>query len=184
MKSKKTIKLIPIAAALITLAASGCASTRTQKSAGETLDDGAITAEVKTALIANSDTQARNINVDTRRGVVQLNGFVETSKDSQAATEVARKVKGVQSVRNNLALKGAERTAGTVIDDGVITTKVKLALVESPVTKAYEIKVETHSGTVQLGGWVGAADARTEASRLAHSVEGVLTVQNNLEIKK
>jgi hyperosmotically inducible periplasmic protein len=177
-------RTLPIAATLIALACTGCAATRTQESLGETVDDGAITARIKTALIRDSATEARHINVDTRRGVVQLNGFVESQGERNEAAQVAQGVSGVASVENNLEVKDSSRTAGQVMDDGVITTKVKMALAESPVTKAYQINVATHRGAVELGGWVDSSEMRNEAGRLAGSVAGVTTVANNLDIKQ
>lgn len=177
-------KLWPVAASVTLLAFSGCAVSRTQKTVGETIDDGAITTQVKAALIADSETEARNINVDTRRGVVQLNGFVVSDVGRKHATQVARNVRGVTSVENNLELKGEVRTPGTVIDDGMITTKVKASLADSPVTNAFQIKVETHDGIVQLGGWVNQRAERDEAVKLARAVTGVNSVQDNLDIKK
>jgi hyperosmotically inducible periplasmic protein len=177
-------RLIPLAVATLALACAGCTATRTQKSFGETIDDGTITARVKTALVADPATEARNIDVDTRRGVVQLNGFVQSDLGRAQAARVAQNVNGVRAVENNLALKGAERSAGTVLDDGVVTARVKLALAESPATKAFEIKVDTRSGTVQLGGWVDSDAMRIEAGRLASAVDGVTAVDNNLDIKQ
>ncbi len=83
----------------------GCTPTRTQKSAGEIVDDGVITAKVKAALIEDPVTKAHQINVDTYRGVVQLSGFVDDSKAKNRALEVARNVGGVKEVRNNLEIK-------------------------------------------------------------------------------
>lgn len=177
-------RLIAIALATTALAFAGCTATPTQKTAGETIDDATITASVKSALIADSSTEARNINVDTRRGVVQLNGFVETAEGRARATQIATAVAGVRSVENNLGLKSDQRSAGRVIDDGTITTSVKMALANSPATKAYEIKVETYRGRVQLGGWVNSPESREEAGRLARGVEGVTAVENNLDVRK
>lgn len=87
------------------LMSAGCSATRTQKTAGETIDDGVITARVKVALIDNPTTKARQINVDTHQGVVQLQGFVDTNEEKMAATDVARSVSGGQSVRNDLEVK-------------------------------------------------------------------------------
>jgi hyperosmotically inducible protein len=179
----KTLTTASIAIALV-IVSSACVATRTQKTLGETIDDGTITTRVKAALIANAATEARNINVDTRRGVVQLNGFVETAPGRAAAVRTASEVSGVKSVENNLELKGAERSVGETIDDGVITSRVKLSLGANPATKALEIKVETHSGRVQLGGWVDSADMRATAGRVATAVDGVTSVENNLDIKR
>ena len=177
-------RLLLFTVAAAALATAGCAPTRTQKSFGETVDDGTITARVKTALVADPTTQARNINVDTRRGVVQLNGFVESASERAEATRVAQDVAGVRAVENNLELKGDERSAGTALDDGIISAKVKLALAESPDTKAREVKVDTRAGIVQLGGWVDSDAMRSAAERLARAVEGVVSLDNNLDIKQ
>ncbi len=90
---------------VMTLAMVACASTRTQKSAGEQVDDTVTTAAVKSALIADPVTKAHQIDVETFKGTVQLNGFVDTSASKEHATEVARKQKGVTAVRNNLTVK-------------------------------------------------------------------------------
>ena len=76
-----------------------------------------------------------------------------------------------------------ERTAGQVINDSVITTKVKAALVGDSRTKAHQISVTTHEGVVQLNGTVDTADAKLAASEVASSVEGVRSVENKLGVK-
>ena len=91
--------------AISSVAAVGCTPTRTQKSAGEIVDDSVITAKVKAALIEDPGTKAHQINVDTYRGVVQLSGFVDNSKAKNRALEVTRNVGGVKDVRNNLEIK-------------------------------------------------------------------------------
>lgn len=93
------------AAALALLLAGGCSSTGSQQSAGEYLDDSVVTARVKSALIADPVTKARQINVETFRGVVQLSGFVDNTDEKTQATEVAQEVSGVTEVRNDLQIK-------------------------------------------------------------------------------
>ena len=75
-------------------------------------------------------------------------------------------------------------TAGEVVDDGVVTAKVKARLVDDPVTKAYQIEVETLKGTVQLSGFVDSAEARSWAAQLAGAVGGVKAVKNSLQVRK
>ena len=83
------------------------------------------------------------------------------------------------------ATQASERqTAGEVVDDGVVTAKVKARLVDDPVTKAYQINVETFKGTVQLSGFVDSAEARSRAAQLASNVGGVKDVKNSLEVRK
>jgi len=77
-----------------------------------------------------------------------------------------------------------EQSTGQAIDDGVVTAKVKAALVQDPVTKAHEINVETFKGTVQLSGFVESDEARVRAVELAKDVDGVKQVKDALEVRK
>jgi osmotically-inducible protein OsmY len=77
-----------------------------------------------------------------------------------------------------------QQTAGEVVDDSVVTAKVKAKLVDDPVTKAYQINVETFKGTVQLSGFVDSAEAVSRATQLAKDVGGVKDVKNSLQVRK
>jgi hyperosmotically inducible protein len=167
-------------AALLATLVTGCASNRT---AGEAVDDSVILARVKTALVGNPQTKAHQINIEVLQGDVQLNGFVDSQESKTAAATVTKGVTGVKSVRNNLQLRAADRSAGVVVEDGVITTKVTTALIGDPRTKAHQIEVKTNAGVVQLGGFVDDAEARTVAGQLAGAVEGVKDVRNGIQIR-
>ena len=178
---KQTFRsVLVVASATFWLA--GCMATSNTRSAGETIDDGVLTTRVKTALIGDARTKARQIDVETFRGEVQLNGFVDTAAAKTAATSVARSVKGVTTVKNNLQV-GANRTAGQVVDDVTITAKVRTALIDDPRTKSHQIEVTTNNGVVQLAGFVDNATNKTVAEQLANRVAGVTRVTNRLEIR-
>jgi hyperosmotically inducible protein len=82
-----------------------CASTSKQEGAGEYVDDSVITTKVK-SLLANDDfLKSFQITVETYKGTVQLSGFVDSQKAIDKAGEIARSVKGVKSVKNNLNVK-------------------------------------------------------------------------------
>ncbi|MBE0602385.1 MAG: BON domain-containing protein [Deltaproteobacteria bacterium] len=83
----------------------GCASTRTQEGTGEYIDDSAITTKVKAEILGESTLKVFQINVETFKGEVQLSGFVDTAEKVKKAGEIARGVKGVKSVKNNLIVK-------------------------------------------------------------------------------
>ena len=68
-------KLTAIVGAL--MVGTACSATRTQRSAGEVIDDSVLTAKVKTVLIDDPGHEGGQINVETYRGVVQLGGFVD-----------------------------------------------------------------------------------------------------------
>lgn len=168
---------------VLALAISACAGTATQRTAGETVDDGVLTTRVKAALVQNDTTKARDINVESFRGDVQLNGFVATAAEKNAASDVARRVAGVNSVRNNLQIQDERRAGGEVADDAMITAKVKAALVGDSRTKAHQIDVTTNQGVVQLGGFVDSANAKATATDIAKSIEGVKSVSNGLQLR-
>ena len=75
-----------------------------------------------------------------------------------------------------------QQSAGEVIDDSVLTSKVKVALIDDPVTKAGQINVETYRGVVQLGGFVDDARQKEQATRVARSITGVKEVRNDLRV--
>ncbi|UVW30147.1 BON domain-containing protein [Massilia sp. H6] len=92
-------------AAVIAITSVGCASTPTSTSAGEYVDDAVITTKVKAAFAADPTVKATEINVETFKGDVQLSGFVAQPGDAQRAVEIARGVKGVSSVKNDIRVK-------------------------------------------------------------------------------
>jgi len=73
--------------------------------------------------------------------------------------------------------------ASEYMDDSVITTKVKTAILREPKLKVAEVNVETHEGIVQLSGFVGNQECILLAGDVAKGVKGVKTVTNSLLIK-
>ena len=83
----------------------GCASTPKKEGTGEYIDDSAITTKVKAAILNEPTLKVFQINVETFKGEVQLSGFVDSAQSVKKAGDVARGVKGVKSVKNNLIVK-------------------------------------------------------------------------------
>jgi len=69
------------------------------------------------------------------------------------------------------------------VDDGVLTTKVKAALLKEPNLKSIDVHVETYRGKVLLSGWIDSAAQRERAVKVAWSVPGVVAVLDALELK-
>jgi osmotically-inducible protein OsmY len=90
---------------MLMVAFTACASTRTQESAGEYVEDSVITTKVKSLLAADDFLKSFQISVETFKGMVQLSGFVNSQKAVDKAGEIARSVKGVKSVKNDLIVK-------------------------------------------------------------------------------
>lgn len=76
-----------------------------------------------------------------------------------------------------------ESSTGEYIDDTVITTKVKAALIQDEELKAHEINVETFKGVVQLSGFVKERSDIGKATALVKDIDGVKSVKNDLLVK-
>lgn len=88
-----------------TLGSTASAANATDASGAKAVDDTWISTKVKTALVAESDLKAGNIDVDTKGGQVTLSGTVPSAAQSERATSVARGIDGVTKVENRLAVK-------------------------------------------------------------------------------
>ena len=185
--------LILRAAAVIALSAAlyGCdkPSTTTGMSPASTtigmeIDDSVITTSVKSALLSDADIKSFDFKVETRKGDVLLSGFVDNQTQLDRATSATRAVPGVKSVQNNVSLKGAPTTIGNKVDDGIITTKVKAALLADATIKSLDIAVVTRRDEVQLSGFVDNQIQIDRALKISREIEGVRTVINQMSLKK
>ena len=95
---------LTILGVMVLLAA--CQST-TGRTLGENIDDAGITTKVKAKLAAEKISTVTRIDVDTNQGVVALNGTVPSTEMRTRAEQIAREVKGVRDVINNLRVQAA-----------------------------------------------------------------------------
>jgi hyperosmotically inducible protein len=86
-------------------AAAGCASTPTQQGTGEFVDDAVPTTKVKAAIVEDPLTKVLEIKVKTFKGEVQLSGFVSSRAAANRAVELARGVKGITAVKDDMEIK-------------------------------------------------------------------------------
>lgn len=98
--------------ALILASITGCATTDTtsdtmaeRSTTGQYVDDSTITTKVKAAIFNEPGLESADINVETNQGNVQLSGFVQSRDDITRAVEIAQRVNGVRSVKNDMRLK-------------------------------------------------------------------------------
>ena len=82
-----------------------CASTPKQEGTGDYIDDSVITTKIKSQLAADDFLKSFQISVESRKGIAQLSGFVDSQKAVDKAGQIARGVEGVKSVRNDLIVK-------------------------------------------------------------------------------
>ena len=92
-------------AALLALTATGCAVQRGQSTVGAYVDDTAITTSIKSRFVENKIVDAAAISVETLNGTVMLSGFAKNALERNKAESIARGVKGVTSVRNEIAVR-------------------------------------------------------------------------------
>ncbi|PTQ82573.1 hyperosmotically inducible protein [Nitrosospira multiformis] len=152
---------------------------------GTEIDDTAITTKVKTALLADDYVKGLDIKVETRKGVVQLSGYVDSPEQIDKAVAITKGIKGVKNVDNKMMVKGDEASVGEKIDDSIISTKVKAALAgDESIKNSTDIAVETHEGKVQLSGYANDKAQMNRAVKVARGVEGVKNVVNKISIKR
>lgn len=103
-------KIASLAAAVVTgLTLAACAGSPTTKSTGDVVDDAWIATKVKAKLVEDPMVKARDIQVETFKGTVQLSGFADSQSEIDRAVELAASTTGVKSVRNNITLKSVAR---------------------------------------------------------------------------
>lgn len=152
-------------------------------SVGTEIDDTVITSKVKAALLADPDIRSFDLKVETRKGRVQLSGYVDNAAQVERAMAVARNVPAVAGVDNAVTLKGERTTLGNAVDDGIITARVKSALLADPDVRSLDINVATRKGEVQLSGFVNSRPQIDLAVAIARKVDGVRGVGNEMSVK-
>ena len=102
---KNTSSLLLAVVLGLTVLVSGCAVGRGQETVGAYVDDTTITTKVKAKFVEDSTVAASSISVETLKGTVQLSGFAKSSAEKVQAENLARNVKGVTSVRNDIVVR-------------------------------------------------------------------------------
>ena len=103
----------------------------------------------------------------------------EAKDGRNMATGVAK----TRAKRLIIASVDKKESAGEFIDDSVITTKVKAAILEEPLLKSLQINVKSYKGVVQLSGFVDSVEIVNRAGEVAGSIKGVKGVKNGLNVK-
>jgi hyperosmotically inducible periplasmic protein len=183
--------IVPTIMLIASLSIAGCgknedggSQTEDKTTVGTEIDDSVITTKVKAALLNDTGLESFDIKVETRKGEVQLSGFVTGQNQMDRAIAVAQEVKGVKHVVNKMSLKSGDTSVGIKVDDSVITTKVKAALINDPIIKSADISVVTRDGEVQLSGFVENQTQIDRAIEIAQEVEGVKNVLDEMSIKQ
>jgi len=143
----------------------------------DTASDIWITSATKMRLLADSQTPALDINVDTWAGVVTLFGIVSSPEAKAAAEAAARQVSGVKRVENELQVVASAKQAAGKVRDEELERAVKQAF-DTPEFK--DISIEVKNGVVRLTGTIPSGARRLEAALAARAVPGVRAVEDDL----
>jgi Predicted periplasmic or secreted lipoprotein len=151
---------------------------------GNFMDDSAITAKVKAALVDDKNIKSTDISVKTERSVVTLSGFVESQTQAEQAVSVAKGVEGVTSVSDKLHVRDSKNgSMKGYAGDAATTSEIKAKLLADDVVPSRKVKVETTDGVVQLSGTVDSPAQVERAEAIAKAVDGVKSVKNDLKSK-
>lgn len=158
----------------------GCASTSSNRGPQNVLDDSNLVVKVKTRLAGDPTLNLFKIDVDMNQGVATLTGSLPTESRKRRAADIAASVEGVKGVENLIQV--GETRIGESFNDAVITSKVTSGLIREPLTHSLSIEVQTKSGKVVLTGRVESEDEKKVAERIALNTDGVVTVENQLQV--
>lgn len=196
LKISKTLLAVMLTSAVATGSAFAESNTHTtNESAGQKvdssmnkvgnfMDDSAITAKVKAALVDHDNIKSTDISVKTDKNVVTLSGFVESQAQAEEAVKVAKGVEGVTSVSDKLHVRdGKESSVKGYAGDTATTSEIKAKLLADDIVPSRKIKVETTDGVVQLSGTVDSKAQSDRAESIAKAVDGVKSVKNDLKTK-
>ncbi|ALB71964.1 molecular chaperone OsmY [Cronobacter muytjensii] len=151
---------------------------------GNFMDDSAITAKVKAALVDDEKIKSTDISVKTEKSVVTLSGFVESQAQAEEAVKIAKGIEGVASVSDKLHVRdGKDQSVKGYAGDAATTSEIKAKLLADEIVPSRNVKVETTDGVVQLSGTVESEKQSQRAESIAKAVDGVKSVKNDLKVK-
>ena len=144
------------------------------------VSDSWLTSKTKIELFADERVKGRQVHVETVKGEVFLRGKVDSEAAKTAAEEIAKGIEGVKGVKNDLQVVPPSARELVAADDELITQAVTATLARDPLLK--KIDVRTDAGVVVLSGEVPSLALSAKASDLAHRIDGVKSVKNELRV--
>ncbi len=144
---------------------------------GNEFTDKEITNAVDSKLSLNATTPSFLIDIETNEGIVTLSGTVNDLLVKDRAIKIARTVKGVRAVVDNMEVDAPART------DRELKRDVEDALLDDPATDAYEVTVEAVNGYVTLQGTVESWQEKKLSEYVAKGVIGVKGVNNKIDVE-
>lgn len=151
-----------------------------KRSVGTMVDDSIISSTIKTKMIADEFVKARNIDVDVLNGIVYLLGVVESASQKRMAADVARGVEGVRGIENQLVV--GKTTAGQILNDTVLTSKIKTRLLREPDITSTNVDVDTYNNVVSLTGIIKSSREKNKILNIVRQVAGNRQIVDNLSV--
>lgn len=151
-----------------------------ERSIGTIYDDTVIASKVKTKLVSDDFVKSRYIDVGVLNGVVYLTGLAESASQKRMASDLARGIDGVRRIENQLVV--GKTTMGTIMDDAILTSKIKTELIKSEDVRATNVDVDTVNGVVTLTGIVRSAKEKSTVLYLTRQVAGNRRIVDNITV--
>ena len=152
--------------------------------------DAMITAAIKSKLLANRNTHALAVNVDTAANAVTLSGKVSTAAEKSLAEKLAFETNGVRQVTNQLTVEGkpiatAKESASNTaaVSDAWISTKARAILTFSNDFPGSDVDVTTTNGQVKIAGFAHSPEQKQQIASRVADVAGVKSVDNQLVVR-
>ena len=161
--------------------------------------DAGVTTKIKTQFATDDLVKARDINIDTKEGVVTLTGIVESEQEEAKALQIARATTGVSQVVDNISVAvppgepNASPTTGRVGEpesstriggDAGVTAEIKTRLLADPMVRGLAIDVDTRDQVVTLSGTAKNEAEKMRAVEIARGVQNVQRVEDRITVGK
>jgi osmotically-inducible protein OsmY len=148
------------------------------KSPGQTLDDSALAAKTKAALLESAS--GTTLNVEVNKGTVLVAGFIDDEKSRAAALAAAAKVAGgAKHVRDGMVVVPGGRRVGQTLDDTAAQAALKAALLEK-LGQGFKINTDVRRGEALVSGFVNLDSTKAKAGEIATATKGITKVHNKL----
>lgn len=175
----------------------------TAKKTGNAVSDSWITLKIHSQFIPEDALSDSDIDVDTKSGVVTLNGTVASEAGRAKAIAIAKATDGVNAVTDSLKVapagalsasakaagekagdktREAAGTSGKAVTDGWIKSKIASQFVTEDLLDKSDIDIDISKGAVELNGAVRTMEAKNKATAIVKATDGVKSVQNNLKV--
>ena len=179
------LALITVLIAAAPLSASAASDSQAKSAVQSTMDSASKKYDEIVEKMKNDLRIYKDVDVEFNDGVAHLTGTVNTKAEKEEVIKLVRAVPGVQSIKDDLKVRGEESgTVGAYIDDASITAEVKAKFLTQKGLDSLDISVETIDGVVTLSGQVDNPAQVSLAEEVAKKVDGTAKVINKLTVKK